>query len=138
MRALLLVLMLLPGAGAAEIVLAARTIRAQEVIGPGDLALGRGEGPGYFADPLALQGLEAKVMLYAGRPVRHGDVGPPALIERNQVVPMTFRRSGLRITAEGRAMERGAEGAFVRVMNLSSRTTVTGRVQPDGTIRVID
>jgi len=122
----------------AEVVLAARTIRAQEVIGPGDLTLGRGEQPGTFADPEALYGKEAQVVLYAGRPVRRGDIGPPALVERNAVVAMIYNRAGLRITAEGRALERAPAGARIRVMNLASRTTVSGLVQPDGTIRVID
>jgi len=139
MRALAcLILLLVPVAAQAEMVIAARTIRAQEVIAPGDLTLGRGERPGTFRDPARLVGLEARVALYAGRPVRRGDVGPPALIERNAVVAMIYHRAGLRITADGRALDRAAAGERVRVMNLNSRTTVTGRVEPDGTIRVID
>ncbi|MBO9450364.1 flagella basal body P-ring formation protein FlgA, partial [Tropicibacter sp. R16_0] len=35
-----------------------------------------------------------------------------------------------------RAMGRGATGEIIRVMNLSSRSTVTGRIRPDGSIEV--
>ncbi len=31
-------------------------------------------------------GLEARVTLYAGRPIRAADLGPPALVDRNQIV----------------------------------------------------
>jgi flagella basal body P-ring formation protein FlgA len=42
----------------------------------------------------------------------------------------------LRIAADGRALGRGAAGAHIRVMNLASRNTVGGEVQPDGTVHV--
>ncbi|MEM9126779.1 MAG: flagella basal body P-ring formation protein FlgA, partial [Pseudomonadota bacterium] len=45
-------------------------------------------------------------------------------------------RRPLSITTEGRALGRGAAGDRIRVMNLSSRTTVTGLIRPDGQIEV--
>ncbi|NIR43627.1 MAG: flagella basal body P-ring formation protein FlgA, partial [Gemmatimonadetes bacterium] len=70
--------------------MANRTIRAHETIGPGDLTIAKGDLPGTYQDPDALTGLEARVVLYAGRPVRQGDLGPAAVVERNQVVPMRY------------------------------------------------
>lgn len=71
-----------------------------------------------------------------GRPLRPGDIGPPAIIERNDLVTLIFRQGGLTIAAEGRSLGRGSVGEAVRVMNLSSRTTVTGRVKQDGSVEV--
>jgi flagella basal body P-ring formation protein FlgA len=76
------------------------------------------------------------VTLYPGRPILENQVGPPALVERNQVVRMVFLRGGLAITAEGRALDRGGFGEAVRVMNLSSRQIVSGAVAADGSIEV--
>lgn len=120
----------------AETLVAARTIRALSVLMPEDLAVIADEVPGALSDPGAAVGLEARTMLYQGRPIRPEDIGPPALVERNGLVVLVFRRGGLTITAEGRALGRGGAGDRVRVLNLSSRTAVTGTVDPDGRVSV--
>jgi flagella basal body P-ring formation protein FlgA len=120
----------------ADTVLAARTIRAQTIIGPGDVVVKSVDVPGAATTPEAVIGREARVSLYAGRPIRLGDVGQPALVDRNQIVPLIFEKNGLRITAEGRSLGRAGAGEIVRVMNMSSRNTVSGRVLPDGRIMV--
>lgn len=131
----LLLLMLATGARA-ETLVAARTIRAQGLIGASDLALAEGNLPGGFTNPGEVVGLEARVAIYAGRPILAGDVGPPALVERNQTVTLIYRRGPLTIIAEGRALDRGGVGDSVRAMNIASRTTVTGRVAGDGSVLV--
>ncbi|MCC6304292.1 MAG: flagellar basal body P-ring formation protein FlgA [Rhodobacteraceae bacterium] len=139
MRPLLLpVLLLLLSAvpAAAGTLVAARTIRAQSVIGPDDLVPGEATVAGALADPARAVGLEARVILHAGRPVRASDLGPPALVFRNAAVILAFRAGALTIRAEGRALGRAGEGETVRVLNLASRVTVTGRVAADGTVVV--
>ena len=92
--------------------------------------------PEAFADPAAVLGQEARVAIYAGRPVLAGDIGPPALVERNQTVTLVYSRGALTILAEGRSLGRGGAGDSLRAMNIASRTTVTGRVAGDGTVHV--
>ncbi|MFV0475098.1 MAG: flagellar basal body P-ring formation chaperone FlgA [Pikeienuella sp.] len=118
----------LAGPAGAESVVAARAIAAKTVVGAADLRLAAAEIPGALADPAAAIGLEARVTIYAGRPVRPGDLTPPALVERNEIVRLSFESGGLAIDTEGRALERGALGARIRVMNLASRTVVSGAV----------
>ncbi|MCF6433053.1 flagellar basal body P-ring formation chaperone FlgA [Leisingera sp. MMG026] len=120
----------------AEYLIPLRTIRAKAIVNAEDLALKKGEILGALSDPAAVVGQEARVALYAGRPLRAGDIGPPAIIERNDLVTLTFRQGVLTIAAEGRALGRGAAGEAVRVMNLNSRTTVTGRIAADGSVEV--
>ncbi|RBI84627.1 flagella basal body P-ring formation protein FlgA [Rhodosalinus halophilus] len=137
MRAGLVALAALAAApAAAETLVATRLIRAQEVIGPGDVTLSSGEVPGALTDPAAAVGREARVALYPGRPVMRGQTAPPALVERNQIVTVVYAQGGLRLTAEARALGRAAAGERVRVMNLSSRLSVTGTVAEDGSVRV--
>lgn len=120
----------------ADSLVATRTIRAQSLIGPDDLTLVAADLPGALSDPSAAIGLEARVAIYAGRPVRAGDIGPPTLVDRNQVVPLIYLSGGLAISTEGRALARGSEGDVIRIMNLGSRTTVSGRIGPDGAVYV--
>ncbi|WP_170589289.1 flagellar basal body P-ring formation chaperone FlgA [Ruegeria arenilitoris] len=129
-------LWLLPVAAFADIVVPTRTIRAKEIIESADLQVKSGEAPGAANDPADLIGQEAKTALYPGRPILKASVGPPALIDRNDLVTLVFVKGGLSIAVEGRALGRGAAGDRIRVMNLSSRTTVTGKIRPDGQIEV--
>ena len=136
MRWLFILAAMLPGSAHADMVLAAHTIRAQSIISAQDLVVKPGEAVGVAVDPAVLIGQEARVAIYAGRPVRLTDVGPPAVVDRNQIVPLIFQANGLRIATEGRSLSRAGVGEYVRVMNLSSRMTVTGQVLPDGRIMV--
>ncbi|MGC1497576.1 MAG: flagellar basal body P-ring formation chaperone FlgA [Sulfitobacter sp.] len=120
----------------ADTVVPARTIRANAVITETDVTLvasAKAHGYGRIADVV---GQEARVVLYPGRPILLDDIGPPALITRNQLVRVRFLGNGLSIVTEGRALERGAIGDRVRIMNLASRATLFGQVQEDGTIQV--
>lgn len=120
----------------ADALVATRTIRARTLVAAEDLTLVAAEIPGALSDPGQAVGLEARVAIYAGKPLRPGDLGPPTLVERNQLVTLVYLSGGLAISAEGRALAQGSEGDAVRVMNLGSRNTVTGRIGPDGTVYV--
>ncbi|MDZ4088333.1 MAG: flagellar basal body P-ring formation chaperone FlgA [Tabrizicola sp.] len=134
LRVLLLIALAAPVS--AESLVATRTIRAKTLIAPEDLTLVNAELPGALTDPALAVGLEARVSIYAGKPVRLGDLGPPTLVERNQLVTLVYVSGGLAISTEGRALARGADGDQIRVMNLGSRNTVTGRIGPDGAVYV--
>ena len=127
---------LLPASAMADSVVATRTIRAQSVIAAQDVAMVPAEITGALTATDAAVGLEAKVTLFAGRPVRAADLAAPALIQRNQVVPVVYQVAGLTIRTDGRALERGGAGAVIKVMNLASHLTVQGAISPDGSVRV--
>ena len=127
---------LLPASAMADSVVATRTIRAQSVIATQDVAMVPAEITGALTATDAAVGLEAKVTLFAGRPVRAADLAAPALIQRNQVVPVVYQVAGLTIRTDGRALERGGAGAVIKVMNLSSHLTVQGAISADGSVRV--
>ncbi len=120
----------------ADGVVPTRTIRANAIISKTDVVLRADIQTGGYARLADVIGQEARVVLYPGRPIGIDDVGPPAIVVRNQVVRVSFEGNGLRIATEGRALERGAVGDRVRIMNLSSRATLFGQVQSDGSIQV--
>lgn len=135
MRALAMVA-LMAAPACADSMVATRTIRAQSVIGSEDIAMVAAEIPGALTALELAVGMEARVTLYAGRPVHEADLGAPALVKRNQMVTLIFQTEGLTIHTDGRALERGAAGDFIHVMNLSSHLTIQGLVAPDGSVSV--
>lgn len=120
------------GVAQADIVVAVRTIRPQTVIAPEDLVMRDLVVPGAVADPELLIGMEARVALYANRPIQPGDVGFPATIDRNQLITLIYQNGTLLISTEGRALDRAGPGDVIQVMNLTSRTTVMARIGADG------
>lgn len=120
----------------AETVVAKRTIRAQEILSRADMRLIAETIPGMANDIDAVAGLEARRIIYAGRPVSMNDVGPPALVDRNQIVRLAYRNSGITIRTDGRSLGRGGFGDRVRVINLESRTTVSGKIGQAGVVWV--
>lgn len=131
-----LILALMPISSVADIVVPTRTIRAATIISEIDVTLKPGGTPNAFDRLEDVTGQEARTTLYAGRPIRLDDIGPPALIERNQIVSLRFQSKGLVITTEGRSLQRGGIGDRIRIMNLSSRATLFGQIEPDGSVRV--
>lgn len=133
---LFLVALLLPPPVQGQVLVVNRTLPAQTVIGPQDVSLQDGDVPGTHSAVEEVVGLETRVTLYPGRPVRVGDLGPAAVVERNEIVTLRFRSGALVIETDGRALDRAALGRGVRVMNLGSRTTVTGTVRGPGLVEV--
>lgn len=137
MRGLLISLLLVTASWAsAEVTVPVRTIRVKEIIRGEDLILKSQDIKGTILQPQDIIGKEARVTLYAGRPIRPGDIGPPAIVGRNDMVNLVFSTGSLNIVTEGRALGRGAVGDTIRAMNLGSRIAVTGIILADGSIEV--
>jgi flagella basal body P-ring formation protein FlgA len=120
----------------ADTVVPARTIRANQIITEMDVTFIAGDLATGYARLSDVIGQEARLALYVGRAILVGDIGPPAIIDRNQMVALRYNANGISITTEGRALERGAIGDRIRVMNLGSRATLFGQVSNDGSIEV--
>jgi len=67
-------------------------------------------------------------MVEAGVPIRDRDVKFPQLIARGDEILLQFNQGGLQLTAKGKAMQNGAEGEVIRVVNLSSNQSLRGEV----------
>lgn len=81
-----------------------------------------------IVDPDKLIGKTPVRMVEAGVPVRVRDVKSPQLVARGDEVLLQFNQSGLQLTAKGKAMQNGAEGEVIRVMNLSSNQSLRAEV----------
>lgn len=75
-------------------------------------------------------------MIEANTPIRLRDVTAPQLIARGDEVLLEFNQGGLQLTAKGKAMQNGAEGEVIRVMNLSSNQSLRGEVTGSKQVRI--
>jgi flagellar basal body P-ring formation protein FlgA len=81
-------------------------------------------------------GMQARRSLRAGQPLRGPDLGKPDLVQRDQGVTLTYEATGIYLTVRGKAMENGAEGDVVNVVNLQSKRTVSGIVIGRGQVSI--
>lgn len=114
-----------------------RPIRSNQILQATDLVRLTDLFPGTYHTIHNATGLETRVNLYPGRPIRMGELGPPALVHRNQTVRMIYRRAGLEIVVEGRALNRAGPGEDLLVMNLASRSSVRALVRANGEVEVL-
>ncbi|MBO0903630.1 flagellar basal body P-ring formation chaperone FlgA [Jiella sonneratiae] len=119
------------------------------IVYPGQSIVERGLGTGDFIvkddkvelfvlDQKMLQGMVAKRTLLPGNAIRVTDIALPDLVKAGAQVSMVYRGSGLVITALGTALRSGAEGDEVTARNVDSGVVVSGIVEPDGTIRIVE
>ncbi|MEX6634699.1 flagellar basal body P-ring formation chaperone FlgA [Hyphococcus lacteus] len=106
------------------VVKAINNLRAGVILHQSDLMVENGD-PGILSQYV---GKEMKRAVYAGKAISQSDVGPATIIERNAIVSLEFVRGPLVIMTEGRALDAGAMGEGVRVMNLSSKIILTAVV----------
>ena len=88
-------------------------------------------------DPESLVGLQAKRVLRRDQPVRLADVQPPVLVKKGSLVTMVVRTPIMRLSTIGQALEDGAFGDVVRVLNPKSHTTVQGTVVSQNEVQMI-
>lgn len=123
-----------------EVTVLTRPIARGEVIRRGDLEVQR--VPQSRAErmepafPDVLIGFEARRAMRPGVPISANDVQPPTLIARNDRVVIELRTGRLSISADGRAMEAGAEGDTISVINTHSKRVIDARVIGRGRVEL--
>jgi len=81
-------------------------------------------------------GLAARGTLQPGRPIRVVDLMKPDLIQRNDAVTLVYEVPGITLTIRGKAIDGGAEGDVISVLNEQSKRTVQGRIVAPGRVLV--
>jgi flagella basal body P-ring formation protein FlgA len=116
------------------VVIPLRAIGRGETIRASDVSLERrpkadaGENPVGGLD--AAVGMAVKRPLRIGQAVRAADLMKPEIVRQNEAVTITYERPGIVLSIRGKALEAGAEGDVINVLNIQSKrtlqTTVTG------------
>ena len=94
-----------------------------------------GGGP-YVEDRSFVVGKVARLTLLPGHAIPYVGVSNRKLVANGAIVNLVYSEGGLVIVTTGSALQDGSIGDVVRVRNNDSGVTVSGAVQPDGSVRV--
>ncbi len=91
---------------------------------------------GVVTDAAEVIGFGAKRPLRAGAPLRAGDFERPIVVRKGDPVSMVYEAPGVSLVARGRAMENGALGQAIAVVNSQSHRQVEAVVVGAGAVSV--
>ena len=122
-----------------EVAVLTRDIDRADLLKSSDVTLERrpkAEVTGEAASRDRTIGMQLRRPMRAGTPIRVADIARPEFVQRDQSVTIIYQVPGLYLTTRGKAIESGAEGDTVSVLNLQSKRTLTGVVTGRGQITV--
>ena len=130
--------LLTPTARAAGVWVATHTLLRGERVTAGDVAVRTVPRAAFDALPASqsVTGLQARHRIATGEILRHADVGPPLLVHANDPVRVIWRATGISMELNGRALQAAAAGDPLQVLNPMTARTISGIVQPDGSVLV--
>jgi flagella basal body P-ring formation protein FlgA len=92
----------------------------------------RGESMG----PDQVIGMAAKIALRNGQALRTDDLIKPQIVQRNEAVTIYYEVPGIMLTVRGKAVEGGAMGDVVGVLNIQSNRPVQATVIAPGRVSI--
>src|SRR6266702_1563169 len=122
-----------------EVAVLTRDIERTEMLKSSDVTQERrprAEVTGEAATRDRAVGMQLRRPMRAGTPIRVADIAKPEFVQRDQNVTIIYQVPGLYLTTRGKAIESGAEGDIVNVLNLQSKRTLTGVVTARGQVTV--
>ena len=81
-------------------------------------------------------GMETKVALAAAAPLPRAALAAPVVVKKGDLVTMLIETPVMRLSVAGEALEAGAIGGGIKVMNRASKQTVAGKVIEHGVVLV--
>lgn len=81
-------------------------------------------------------GLAARRALRPGQAIRQADLMKPEVVRRDETVTIIYEVPGIVLTVRGKAMESGAQGDLINVMNVQSKRTLQATVVGPGRVVV--
>lgn len=90
----------------------------------------------YLSELKEILGKRVTISVNRGEVLRAGIMEEPPLLKRGDRVVLLLENPQIRITALGEAREEGRRGDRIKLLNLSSRKEVTGRVLDVHTVQV--
>ncbi len=122
-----------------EVAVLTRDIDRADTLKSSDVTLERRPKAEVTGEPASRDrsvGMQLRRAMRAGTPLRAADVVKPDFVVRDQAVTVIFQAPGLYLTTRGKAIESGAEGDTVSVLNLQSKRTLTGVVTGRGQVTI--
>ena len=123
-----------------EVAVPTRALARGEVVKASDITIERRPKAELQNEQLAapgdVTGLAARRVVRAGQPLRTADLMKPEIVQKNETVTLQYTVPGIVLTMRGQALDAGAEGDTVSVLNVQSKRTVQGTVTGPGRVTV--
>jgi flagella basal body P-ring formation protein FlgA len=124
-----------------EVAVTTRALPAGAVIRGSDLSVERrpkqkvaGETLGTVHEAI---GLALRTAVRAGQPLRRTDLMKPQVVHRDDNVTLVYEVPGIMLTTRGKALEGGAEGDVINVLNVQSKRTIQGTVTGPNRVNIL-
>ena len=125
-----------------EVVVAAINLNAGDILTEQSVRLERldtGSMPaGYLTETGKAVGLQVRYPMPPGSVLSERSVTRPILVRRGELVRILARIGEIEIYANGVSYSQGAVGDLIRVQNTTTKKILTGRVQADKTVLVLN
>lgn len=123
-----------------EVAVPLRAFAKGDIVKANDLAFERRPKNEFMSEPPAVPaeaaGMAVRRAVRAGAPLRAADLARPELVQKNDTVMLHYEVPGIVITMRGKAVDSGAEGEIVGVLNVNSKRTIQGVVTGPGRVTV--
>ncbi len=94
-------------------------------------------GRSVIVDAENLVGMSPRRPIRPGAAVRANELRAPVVVAKNSLITVRLNTARLSLTTQGRALESGASGDVIRVMNTKSNKIINAAVVGSGTVRVV-
>jgi flagella basal body P-ring formation protein FlgA len=122
-----------------EVAVLTRDIDRVDLLKASDVAMERrpkAEVTGEAASRDRTLGMQLRRPMRAGTPIRVADIVKPDFVQRDQNVTVIYQVPGIYLTTRGKAIESGAEGDTISVLNLQTKRTLSGVITGRGQVTV--
>lgn len=123
-----------------SVVVAKQPLPRGAVLGPDDVAVverNQRDVPGdAITTPEQAIGMETKVAVAADAPLPRTALAAPIVVKKGDLVTIVLETAAMKLTASGEALEPGALGAGIKVLNRGSKQMVAGKVIEHGVVLV--
>jgi flagella basal body P-ring formation protein FlgA len=115
-----------------EVTVTQHALAAGAIVKDSDLAVERRPKAKVGSDALGTTheaiGFAVRSAIRAGAPLRRADLMKPQLVHRDDNITLVYEVPGILLTTRGKALEAGAEGDVISVLNVQSKRTIQGTV----------
>lgn len=123
-----------------EAAVLSRPIAAGEVLRAADVTIARRPKAEFAANIISSAdqaiGLAPRRAMRPGDVLRQSDLSKPELVARNDNVTITFQVPGITLTMRGKALEGGAHGDTINVLNVQSKRSIQATIAGPGHVIV--
>jgi flagella basal body P-ring formation protein FlgA len=117
-----------------------RAVNRGEIIREADVTIERkfrtDVSPDAIIVPGTIVGLAARQNLRQAVAIRRSEVVRPEIVRREEMVTIVYEVPGILLTSRGKAIESGADGDLINVLNIQSKRTIQATVTGPGRVTI--